>query len=565
MEEDKLIYVELEVGGIQNYILSTGKLKEMIGGSEIVERLSKNVFNEIYSNLSLRTIKVETDIGFENKLRSDCNSILVLQANAGALHILFSNKDRAKEFINEFGNYVLSHYPGLPLYSALCECDWNSIYNAKKDVNSQISKQRALRPTSNGPQMQPIFRKSRIDGDTAVAIDYTVKKEKEYISLSSFAKRQDSLIKAANKRLQELIISKDFPLYWPQDLEELCTRQDNSENNKIAFIHMDGNDLGIMFKEAIKEFSDDRNEDESIKTENIIKRLSELSHVVSESSKEAFKFATEIVLNYIKKSCTAGFIKEEDDNKIIVPIRPLVLGGDDVTVVVRADLAMLFIHNFIRRFESYTQNTCHKKLTLGVGMVVCNQKYPFLKAFERCEDLIESAKKVTLQNKEDRKSSMDYLVITNEPELNLKKLRISSCMTLDKAARLTGKPFIFSNDNFIPEFLKAGFDVLCKLPRSQIRGAMTNLRKGINESEADYKNLKQNLSRNIGGRNNKVRMTEGELENLFSKDHIGFFNKDVNNTYYTLLPDYLELTHLLPDIVLNDENEFNLYLENMKD
>lgn len=43
---DKLGYVVLEVGGIQKYILSTGKLKEMIGGSELIESLSDNYLTD---------------------------------------------------------------------------------------------------------------------------------------------------------------------------------------------------------------------------------------------------------------------------------------------------------------------------------------------------------------------------------------------------------------------------------------------------------------------------------------------------------------------------------------
>lgn len=39
---DKLGYAILEIGGIQKYILATGKLKEMIGGSQLVEEMSKN-------------------------------------------------------------------------------------------------------------------------------------------------------------------------------------------------------------------------------------------------------------------------------------------------------------------------------------------------------------------------------------------------------------------------------------------------------------------------------------------------------------------------------------------
>lgn len=40
---DKLGYAILEIGGIQKYILATGKLKEMIGGSQLVEEMSKKI------------------------------------------------------------------------------------------------------------------------------------------------------------------------------------------------------------------------------------------------------------------------------------------------------------------------------------------------------------------------------------------------------------------------------------------------------------------------------------------------------------------------------------------
>ena len=49
---DKFGYVVLEVGGIQKYILSTGKLKEMIGGSELIESLSAKYLDEVNSHSS---------------------------------------------------------------------------------------------------------------------------------------------------------------------------------------------------------------------------------------------------------------------------------------------------------------------------------------------------------------------------------------------------------------------------------------------------------------------------------------------------------------------------------
>lgn len=85
---DKLGYVVLEVGGIQKYILSTGKLKEMIGGSELIESLSDNYLTDFANNNGLTVL---------DKIRKpEDNEILPLQRNAGAMHLLFHVLKKAK-------------------------------------------------------------------------------------------------------------------------------------------------------------------------------------------------------------------------------------------------------------------------------------------------------------------------------------------------------------------------------------------------------------------------------------------------------------------------------------
>lgn len=54
---DKFGYVVLEVGGIQKYILSTGKLKEMIGGSELIESLSAKYLDDFAKSKQLTVLK----------------------------------------------------------------------------------------------------------------------------------------------------------------------------------------------------------------------------------------------------------------------------------------------------------------------------------------------------------------------------------------------------------------------------------------------------------------------------------------------------------------------------
>ena len=110
---DKFGYVVLEVGGIQKYILSTGKLKEMIGGSELIESLSAKYLDDFAKSKQLTVLK-------EIRKPVD-NEILPLQRNAGAMHLLFPSEAKGREFLQKFGLKLLADFPGLPIFGALEE------------------------------------------------------------------------------------------------------------------------------------------------------------------------------------------------------------------------------------------------------------------------------------------------------------------------------------------------------------------------------------------------------------------------------------------------------------
>ena len=62
------------------------------------------------------------------------------------------------------------------------------------------------------------------------------------------------------------------------------------------------------------------------------------------------------------KNCYPCYALEKDKNsfrtidiKYKYPIRPIILGGDDLTVIIRADLAIPFTECFLREFEQNTK------------------------------------------------------------------------------------------------------------------------------------------------------------------------------------------------------------------
>ena len=95
---NELTYAIVEVGGIQNYILSTGKLKEMIGGSQLIEDLSKGILERECKALNLDLIEPQ------NATEPTGNKVLAIQRNAGEIHLLFSSRENAKKWHSMFKN-----------------------------------------------------------------------------------------------------------------------------------------------------------------------------------------------------------------------------------------------------------------------------------------------------------------------------------------------------------------------------------------------------------------------------------------------------------------------------
>ncbi|HJI58767.1 MAG TPA: hypothetical protein OIL84_02075 [Succinivibrionaceae bacterium] len=568
---DKFGYVVLEVGGIQKYILSTGKLKEMIGGSELIESLSAKYLDDFAQNNHLNILK-------EIRKPVD-NEILPLQRNAGAMHLLFSSEANGREFLKNFGLKLLEDFPGLPIFGALEKCEFTSsgIREAKFKLSNKITDQRNKYPTSTGMQLLPICAEAPLDGEPAIGkVSYGKNASSEIISLSSKTKRNEQLLEDSKGRLREIEPDDGVgpDLKWSDDLEEIACGSE-----KVAFIHIDGNDLGIRFRQELENISDKEtaedktgqqssSEDRYQNAINVIKTMSALSNTVKETTTAAFKKGLSECLKHTKLTDNTG--------KKLVPARPLVLGGDDVTVVIRADLALYFIDAFVKEFERYSNQELGKKnpndkLTVGVGMVVCPTGYPFLKAFDLSEELVKNSKKLTalmgnrpssMDYKEltalmgNRPSSMDYIVITNDTENDIDSIR-AHLFTAEDGSKLTAKPMLLSGNN-LAQFVEKGISVLEKLPRSTLRNSLSVCRKGVKEALQNYTKLKDNIERGLGGRANQNQMGATEFSELFKEgvETKGFFYKDKDDkNFKTKLGDYIELNHLLPE-ELKDYKEY---------
>lgn len=339
------------VQGIQGFIMKTNDLKPIVGASELVDRICicTGMFDEFTKNAKTEDI-----------VRA-----------AGNIKVIFHTKEDCDNAFLNFPRKVMTAAPGITISQAVV------IYEDDKDYGDKVDVlEKRLRDERNKP-VRPMFpgvigmARAPKTGEPAVCtwggeyVDYATSRKLEVLKSGSGFKQDYSKLaeKAFGSKTLELILDNDRlagDLGW------------------LAVVHADGNGFGKIVQRLGK------NKD----------LFKELSKEIDECTQGAFKEA-------FKKICTAKAPS--------YPIRPLVLSGDDVTFICRADIAVPFVEAFLREFENQTRKKLYRLsmkmnmtgedrellnqgLTACAGIAFMKPSYPFYFASNLAESLCHAAK-----------------------------------------------------------------------------------------------------------------------------------------------------------------------------
>ena len=256
--------------------------------------------------------------------------------------------------------------PGITISQAVVKFDKDSDYPTKaEELESRLHAQRNHPVKSLTTGLMAIER-SRKTGLPATTIEYakTNKEKDEYLDEGTVAKRNEKGCDLYNKLTGE-DIKPGNRTYDTKDLTYI--------NDWIAVIHADGNGLGEVVAELsgdyrrFKDFSDN------------------LDNATIASAKAAY-----------------AATKEEDEKSNgtwkKLPIRPIVIGGDDLTVICRGDLAVKFVEEYLKAFEKETTTLIGRTLTACAGIAFIKSSYPFYYGYDLAEALCGEAKKDAKSN-----------------------------------------------------------------------------------------------------------------------------------------------------------------------
>ena len=346
------------VQGIQEHVFKTGKLKEIVGASEIVESICTEHFKTVCPNF---------------------NPEYLIIGAAGNIKYIFKDEDDCKRLVRQFPKSVMDKAPGITISQAVVKYEENSLKQAIDELEFKLKTQRNIVPMPYEIGFMGLERARRTGG---VAFEWK-QKDNEAIDEATYLKQ-----KVSSQNLFKKLTGTEEPR--ERDITLNIEDITKGANNKwIAVVHADGNGLGALVQELAAKLKD---KDEQTQKEIIRKFSIQLEECTKKAARKAF---SEVCIKHQSK-----------DGKY--PIRPIIMGGDDITFVIRGDFAMDYTKIFLDEFENQCKNNLEflapfignkYMLTSCAGIAYVKESYPFHYAVDLSEKLCKEAKSFSKDKK----------------------------------------------------------------------------------------------------------------------------------------------------------------------
>lgn len=374
-----------EAKSIQSYILDSSALKEMVGASELIEGLCGESISATEASRSPDLLNNVLDV----LNLAESRDIEIARRAGGAFIAVCQDGTNASKLRDLWSFVVQSWAPGLEFTQALIKNA--DPLHALAELPEVLQHNRNRAPASL-PTAGPLVARNPRTGRPACAREKRGDRPIERLDAATVRNRQ-TRFRDGRRLLDKLLPDPDYQIVWPQNLtldpeapDEPALLRGDEENRYIGVVHADGNGLGGVLHELRNDLKN---------REDAIKVWRAFSQALEEATIEAARDAARQHL-----------IREAQSHRIM-PARPLVLGGDDLTILVRGDLALPFTETFLERFEQQTKlnfqqlqdkyrlNSLPSYVSACAGIAFIKVNQPFYLAYSLAESLCREAKRAS--------------------------------------------------------------------------------------------------------------------------------------------------------------------------
>ena len=461
--------VLLETSGNQSFIFSTNKLRENVGASELTYRAGTQWLLEAVEQAGgppglwdentwqLRRNLLNPQL---NRAITDEGVIAeVILATSGKALLLVKTRECGQEIICKVTTKAIQYAPGLDLCGVISnhfEWEEERIGDVNRMLHERFDEVHANLP---GPAMRflrlPVVEDCATSGLPAAQLDRSDKNDAGPRSAVSRHKRAYRQKYAT--RMQALLDPDEAKIRFARNIEKL---EEGSE--WLAVIHADGNGLGEVFLN-FGEYADCTHARQNRDYVNRYRRFSLGLDICTE--KAFLKALTEM-------------LRRDKDAWFEPRILPIVLGGDDLTVVCDGQAALQFTYDFLTEFEEQTGRNdlelvgdiipyiageafpSTRHLSACAGVAIVKPHFPFSAYYDLAEELIRSAKEVKrlIVHPDKQKhgqpvpwpcSAIDFHALYDSTATSLSEIR-RKLRPDDGKTRIYGRPYVVTK----PEKLK---------------------------------------------------------------------------------------------------------------
>jgi len=462
-----MLVLLVDISAKQEYVFGSTKLKDNIGASNV---LAYKVFEK--EILSRCGIIVDKNIISDPPGESG----QVVYIGGGNAMFTFEKESEMTSFICKYSKDILISFGGIKL-----NFGWTQITDKGLDQQWQSTNQKIqLSLTKNKHQQHTLYRPIK----TGFVSDCKLSGEAQEVSMDqgkSYVSKELQVKRSNHKFVNEyedwdvgkIKINLPDGYELSEDIDEIVTDQDNAY---LAVVHIDGNGLGKDFiskanKSDFQEFS------RQIKRKLAVSLESLIVKVAAKFSDGVFGERTEFEVSLSKKN-----------ENYILPIRPIINAGDDITIVCHGKLGLWIAEEYMAILNSSEVGDI--SISCSAGVAIVNKKFPFAKAYDLAENLAAEAKVKNRQKKIEGKNWINFIISPEGysgdfEDLLLRHYMDYSGVSVSKGPYLIGEP----NEKIEPDFnmLKKKLHSMvysdAKWPKNKIMDIRDVLSKSIIEQK----------------------------------------------------------------------------------
>ena len=360
----------------------------------------------------------------------------LVYSGGGHTVLQFDQREQAVSFARKVTEAVLRQYPGLELFVKTIDYDPALTPGDNlKELSKALERKKALRSAS--------FRQ----------LDFGVEAAGAAPAPSRPQDQGDTLQPPAGYR-------------FPGQFETLA-----GEDNFIAVVHIDGNAMGTRVDGIYRKNTGGWDQCRA--------SLQHFSQGIQADFERAFRETVEEVVLTLQPGWD-------------LPIRPVILAGDDVCFVTAGSLGLECARIFLEKLTALTNQEDERPYAACAGVAIVHVKYPFHRAYELAEELCSSAKKFGASlDGEGRISAMDWHIEFGQLKDGLSDLREG--YRTEDGCRLELRPVTVVIPDGVngapPERSYRYFRQMCGAMRGEYgkiaRGKLKDLRTALKQGELE--------------------------------------------------------------------------------